>query len=100
MKSPLDRVNSTEGITAPAAKSPPKRTVRKTAGAAVLKSPGPIAGGSADRIRARAYELFQARGGSHGRDLDDWLTAEREVSQGPAEALTRRVRPAKLNSKA
>ena len=32
-----------------------------------------------DRIAARAYELYQQRGGSHGRDTDDWLEAEREV---------------------
>jgi hypothetical protein len=32
-----------------------------------------------DRIAARAYELYQARGGSHGQDFDDWLSAEREV---------------------
>ena len=34
-----------------------------------------------DRIAARAYELYQQRGGSHGRDTDDWLEAEREVGQ-------------------
>jgi len=32
-----------------------------------------------DRIAARAYELYLARGGSHGMDMEDWLTAEREV---------------------
>ena len=32
-----------------------------------------------DRIAARAYELYLERGGSHGRDTDDWLEAEREV---------------------
>jgi hypothetical protein len=31
-----------------------------------------------ERIRQRAYELFQARGGDDGHDMDDWLTAERE----------------------
>ena len=30
-------------------------------------------------IRERAYELFEARGGQPGHDLDDWLQAEREV---------------------
>ena len=34
-----------------------------------------------DRIAARAYELYLARGGSHGRDTDDWLEAEREVGR-------------------
>ena len=30
-------------------------------------------------IARRAYELFLQRGGEHGRDLEDWLTAEREL---------------------
>jgi len=32
-----------------------------------------------EHIAQRAYELYQQRGGAHGRDLDDWLTAEREL---------------------
>lgn len=32
-----------------------------------------------ERICRRAHELFLARGGDHGQDQDDWLTAEREV---------------------
>lgn len=35
---------------------------------------------SQDRIAARAYELYLARGGEDGRDWDDWLAAERELS--------------------
>jgi len=31
------------------------------------------------RIAERAYELHHHRGGHHGQDLEDWLTAEREV---------------------
>ena len=31
-------------------------------------------------IRGRAYELFLARGGQPGRDLEDWLQAERELT--------------------
>lgn len=30
-------------------------------------------------IAARAYELFCARGGEPGHDVDDWLRAEREL---------------------
>jgi hypothetical protein len=36
---------------------------------------------SLDAIRVRAYELYLARGGSHGGDFDDWLAAERELRQ-------------------
>jgi hypothetical protein len=32
-----------------------------------------------ESIRVRAYELFRARGATHGRDLADWLQAEREL---------------------
>jgi HSP20 family molecular chaperone IbpA len=31
-----------------------------------------------ERIRRRAYELFEARGAEHGSDLGDWLRAEGE----------------------
>ena len=32
-----------------------------------------------EEIRRRAYELFQERGGEHGRHHEDWLRAEAEV---------------------
>ena len=32
-----------------------------------------------DRISQRAYAIYQARGGEHGRSLDDWLEAERQI---------------------
>jgi hypothetical protein len=32
-----------------------------------------------DRVAQRAYELYLARGGGDGRDMDDWLSAEREL---------------------
>jgi hypothetical protein len=31
------------------------------------------------RIARRAHEIYEARGGQHGRDMDDWLQAEREI---------------------
>jgi hypothetical protein len=31
------------------------------------------------RIREKAYQLFLERGGQEGRDLQDWLEAERQV---------------------
>lgn len=30
-------------------------------------------------IAKRAYQLFIERGGQHGRDMDDWLSAQREL---------------------
>ncbi len=32
------------------------------------------------QIRDRAYELYEQRGGIEGRELDDWLQAEAEVT--------------------
>lgn len=31
------------------------------------------------RIEARAYELYERRGGHHGKDLEDWVEAEQEI---------------------
>jgi hypothetical protein len=33
-----------------------------------------------NRVASRAYELYMARGGEDGNDMEDWFTAEREVS--------------------
>lgn len=33
-----------------------------------------------DAVARRAYELFLARGGAHGSDVEDWLRAEREIA--------------------
>ncbi len=32
--------------------------------------------------RRRAYEIYLERGKQPGRDLDDWLKAERELERG------------------
>jgi DUF2934 family protein len=34
-----------------------------------------------EQIRQRAFELYEARGREEGRDLDDWLRAEKEIPQ-------------------
>jgi hypothetical protein len=34
-----------------------------------------------DLVAMRAYELYLARGAADGRELDDWLTAERELRE-------------------
>lgn len=34
-----------------------------------------------EEIARRAYQLYEERGGKHGRDLDDWFQAERELRQ-------------------
>jgi DUF2934 family protein len=32
-----------------------------------------------NRIARRAHEIYEARGGNHGKALGDWLQAEREI---------------------
>ena len=36
---------------------------------------------SNEQIEARAYELFLERGGEHGHDREDWMAAEKELTQ-------------------
>jgi hypothetical protein len=31
-----------------------------------------------EEVARRAYQLYEARGGDHGHDLQDWFQAERE----------------------
>ena len=49
--------------------------------AAMPQSVGDTTASEADRerIAARAYELYLARGGGDGMDMQDWLAAEREL---------------------
>ena len=35
-----------------------------------------------EKIRTRAYELYELRGRENGLDFDDWLKAESEVHGG------------------
>ena len=37
---------------------------------------------TAAAISRRAYSLFQAHGGDHGHDVEDWLLAEAELREG------------------
>jgi hypothetical protein len=43
-----------------------------------------LAGNSArdEEIRRRAYEIYLERGEQPGRELNDWLQAERELERG------------------
>jgi hypothetical protein len=41
-----------------------------------------------ERIRSRAYELYQARGREDGRDWEDWLRAESEIKGKSAKAAS------------
>jgi Protein of unknown function (DUF2934) len=44
-----------------------------------------------ERIRQRAFELFQLRGCQNGHDFDDWMQAEAEVRGKPQKLANLRV---------
>ena len=46
---------------------------------------------SHDLIALHAYWLFLERGGVHGHDLDDWLTAERDLLTPRSESMARKA---------
>jgi hypothetical protein len=43
--------------------------------------PGSGGGPSRDEVSRRAYELYQKRGGAHGRHNEDWLEAEQQLRE-------------------
>ena len=43
------------------------------------RGPFPHIMGLEERVRQRAYELYEGRGRQHGHDREDWLQAEAEI---------------------
>ena len=56
-----------------------RRTEHYTAPAHDMRNPSRPAPVTDRDIARRAYELYEQRGGEHGRDLDDWLLAENRL---------------------
>ena len=48
---------------------------------------------ASEDVARRAYELFQARGGEPGHDLEHWLEAERELSSTSSSEPHEQPRP-------
>lgn len=48
-------------------------------------TPSPVAP-SRDAIAALAYEVYLARGGADGKDIDDWLSAEQDLRAAPVKS--------------
>ena len=59
-----------------------KDTTPDAAGVGAAPEPG------RDLVAMRAYELYLERGAGDGRELDDWLTAERELREREAKRPT------------
>ena len=75
-----------------AAKAPRQKSPPATGG-----SPRSTSRPTHEEIELRAYQMYLERGGEHGRDVEDWLQAERELLRkykrsrnkgGPAETGT------------
>ena len=47
---------------------------------------------SRDEIARLAYHFYETRGRRDGQDIDDWLSAERELTQEIAKVATQRNR--------
>jgi hypothetical protein len=62
-------------VTAPALPlaATPGRSINRVSAEGARKWPAP------DDVARRAYEIYHSRGGGHGRHLEDWLQAEREL---------------------
>ena len=57
------------------------RTPEAVSQAATMEKEGGKSAPTPEEIRQRAFEMFIARGGTHGCDLDDWFQAERELQE-------------------
>ena len=79
----MARQNSQKSPQSPAPKSTPERTqdaaAQPAANAHATRSPPAPTN---EQIARRAFEIYQARGGTHGSSEQDWFQAERELKLG------------------
>jgi hypothetical protein len=75
------RAAEMNAVAAPADLAPiaPGRGALQAETTAAARTPMKFNGPSAAEIQRRAYELYLRRGGQDGRDLEDWLEAERQL---------------------
>ena len=43
---------------------------------------------SREEIEKKAYEIYERRGGQNGTDVEDWIEAERELTETEREPVT------------
>lgn len=67
-------------------KKQPRGTAATGSGERTPSAPQPIARPTQEPIAARAHEIYLRRGGAPGRELDEWLQAERELKTELGEA--------------
>jgi Protein of unknown function (DUF2934) len=54
---------------------------------------------SGEEIARRAFELYLQRGGEHGKDVEDWVRAEKELREPVAEPVKTRAAQAVRNQR-
>ncbi len=57
-------------------------TMPEAGSVSLIRKTSPVNNSPADleaKIRERAYQLYQNRGSAPGLEIQDWLTAEREI---------------------
>ena len=67
---------------------PATRNAGPYGGDDVVQAPGAAVPGfesRLNRIARRAHEIYEARGGEHGKAMEDWLQAEREIDATESE---------------
>ena len=64
------------------------KRIRQSNSAKEITRTTPVAPPTIEEIRQRAHQIFMARGGTPGDELDDWLRAEQELEQERAGAKT------------
>jgi hypothetical protein len=65
-----------------------KERIRQGNSAKETRITTPGAPPTIEEIRQRAHQIFMARGGTPGTELDDWLRAEQELKHERAGAKT------------
>lgn len=73
--------NHSKEVTLATIKKKAKGSTAKPARSTRQESERPPGGHDIDDIAVRAYLRFIERGGEHGHDLEDWLAAERQLSE-------------------
>ncbi len=61
--------------------------------ASASTDPGPSLEPTLEEIRQRAHEIYLARGGTPGNDLEDWLRAEQQLKQERAAVKIDTIQP-------
>ena len=63
----------------PAVKQASSAISAKSAKSAAVAASATRVRASQDRIKERAFQIYEKRGSEHGHDMQDWLSAERQI---------------------